>query len=83
MTSGMNPIAFCNNVNYLLKHSSDCLCRDCISECASCGEFITYSDNEYCKECYNFIKKDMLQNTFNNITMSFPPELVNMILNFV
>ena len=83
MTSQINPIAFCNNISYILKHNSSCLCRDCISECASCGEFITDSEDDNCKECSNIIKKEMLQTTCNDITSSFPPELVNMILNLI
>ena len=41
------------------------------------------SEDDNCKECSNIIKKEMLQTTCNDITSSFPPELVNMILNLI
>lgn len=78
-----NPNAFCNNMIYLLKHNRDCLCRDCITECELCGEFILDSNISICNDCDLHIKKDMLKNTLNDITKNLPIELVDMIIHFV
>ena len=76
----MNPVSFCNNLNFLLKHNSNCLCRDCISECEICGEFIVNCESEYCYDCNKMIKKELLINSSNDLTNTLPIELVYMIL---
>jgi hypothetical protein len=59
-------------------------CLDCLKQCKTCMLFILQSHNiDYCKRCDKIIKRHLISNTCNDITMKLPPELVEMIVSFV
>ena len=53
------------------------LCSACVCKCNKCKK---YTDSKTCLKCF---KKDLIENTFNNITKKLPNELVFMILQKV
>lgn len=70
-----------NQINYdeFILYNNQFFCIDCIKECKKCLIFIDeYNNiNNYCVKCY---KKIIIKNTYNDITKTFPVELVDHIV---
>lgn len=59
-------------------------CFDCVKECLICYASIVKNDKtDYCHKCEIIKKQNMIRLTYNDITKSLPPEIVEDILDFV
>ena len=59
-------------------------CFDCVKECLTCYDsIIKKDDTDYCTKCEIIKKQNMIRLTYNTITKSLPPEIVEDILDYL